>query len=108
MFDGIRVSRELGQVREQGVEVWIERDQVFPAMFTRGSRPPTLLTREKGFILPPRIPGILWAWLNTTTGRRVGYVTFERETAIDVLPMAQPVLEANLQRRYTQGEVPPY
>ncbi|MDX8140510.1 hypothetical protein SK854_00180 [Lentzea sp. BCCO 10_0061] len=50
----------------------------------------------------------MWAWLNTTTGRCVRYVTFERETAIDVLPMARPVLETNLQRRYMQGEVPPY
>ncbi|GLZ28172.1 hypothetical protein Lesp02_03620 [Lentzea sp. NBRC 105346] len=106
MFEGLRVNRELGEVREKGIEVVVDRNAVFPDWFTRTVRAPTFLMQEQGLFLPPEIPASLYAWLNTKTGRRLGYVVYERPTALGPLPMAHLVPQAMMRRSYPDGEEP--
>ncbi|WP_285746480.1 hypothetical protein [Lentzea sp. NBRC 105346] len=100
------MNRELGEVREQGVEVVLDRNAVFPDWFTRTAKTPTFLMQTQGLFLPPEIPATLYAWLYTKTARRLGYVVYERPTVFGPLAMAHFVPQAMMRKSYPNGEEP--
>lgn len=106
MFEGVRVDRELGEVREKGVEVVFNREVVFPRWFTRAARTPTFLMQEQGLFLPAEVPAQLYLWANTRNAQRLGYVVYERPSAFGPLPFAHTVPETMLRKVFPKGEQP--
>ncbi|KJK48920.1 hypothetical protein UK23_15460 [Lentzea aerocolonigenes] len=106
MFEGVRVPLDLGEVREKGVGIRFDRNDVFPKWFARTGVEPTDLMRQQGFGLPDEVDATLYAWVRTRTGRLHGYVVYERETPFGTLPFAHTVPRWYLRMVHPDGETP--
>jgi hypothetical protein len=109
MFDHGKVHPQLARTREQGVDVWVERAVVAPGWTARsGERPPGPLVEESGLLLPPRLPGVLNAWVRTRQGVWLGVVSYTVSTVLGEIPMRQLAPGSALPRRWGKYEGEPF
>lgn len=77
MFDNVRdMPPALARAFTPPVPVWVDLGQVYRAGVGRVGDRATLYVRAQGIPLEQVAPGVLYAWVRTTTGAWLGYVAY--------------------------------
>lgn len=104
----MKVHRELGQVREKGVDIWVDRALLFPDWSKRTGLFVPPLIEEQGLALPMQIPGTLHAWLRTRRGSWAGLVSYRVPTVLGELPMFHLAPKESAPKRLGPFEEEPF
>lgn len=108
MFEDVKVHHDLARIREKGVDIWLDRDVLYPDWDKREEPKAVPFVRERGLSMPHKIPATLHAWVRTDVGLWAALVSYRVSTPLGELPMFHVVPKAAVAKRYGKFESEPF